>query len=171
MGNDPSYYFTHMWSFQDYRGKEKEMCINKGSIYDYINKNPAFSKFKTIVHRANMLAQLNEIQADFTIMIPTDNYLEHIPKEYFEKMDDGLARQILKASTINRVIDKKLITSSPVAYYYTQNKEMRMYVTNIGGTTRINNCVSIVQYNILLNNGMVHIVDGLITPSNDHFMN
>jgi uncharacterized surface protein with fasciclin (FAS1) repeats len=167
-----NYNFTHMSSFVDYRNPDAaEMCVNKGSIYDYINSNPIFSKFRTIVQRANMLGQLNQPQADFTVMIPPNDHLQHIPEDYFAKMDDGLARQILKASCINRVIDKNLITSSPVSYYYTQNKEMRMYVTNIGGRTEINNCCSIIQYDISLNNGMVHIIDGLIVPSNAHFMN
>ena len=171
MGNDPSLMYTHMYSFTDLRGPKPTMCINKGSIYDFINSNPSFSKFKTIVTRANMFAQLNEPQANFTIMIPPNEHLQHIPQEYFDKMDDGLARQILKASSINRIIDKNLITSSPVSYFSTQNKEMRMYITNIRDKTVINNCSTIIQYNISLNNGMIHIVDNLVAPSEAHFMN
>jgi uncharacterized surface protein with fasciclin (FAS1) repeats len=171
MGSDPSFMYTHMYSFTDLRGPKPTMCINKGSIYDFINSNPSFSKFKTIVTRANMSAQLNEPQANFTIMIPPNEHLQHIPQDYFDKMDDGLARQILKASSINRIIDKNLITSSPVSYFYTQNKEMRIYITNIGNKTVINNCSNIIQYNISLNNGMIHIVDNLIVPSEAHFMN
>ena len=171
MVNDPSYMYTHMYSFTDYRGSESKMCLNKGTIYDYISSNPSFSKFKTIVERAGMKGQLNELQANFTIMIPSDEHLNHIPVEYFNKMDDGLARQILKASSIIRILDKKIITSSPVSYYNTLNQEMRMYITNIGGKTRINNCCSIVNYDISLCNGMIHVVDNLVVPSDAHFMN
>ena len=172
MGNDPSYMYTHMYSFTDYRGDNNEkMCINSYTIYDYISKNSMFSNFKKIVEKANMSGQLNDSQANFTIMIPSDDYLRHLPDEYFENMDDGLARQILKASTINRVLDKKIITSSPVSYYYTLNSEMRMYVTNIGGRTKINNCSTIRKYDISVVNGIIHIVDNLITPSDSHFLN
>ena len=171
MVNDPSYMYTHMYSFQDYNGDNSQMCLNRGSIYDYISSTPGFTKFKSIVDRANMKAQLNEHQANSTIFAPSDNYLQHIPQEYFSNMDDGLARQILKASTINRVLDKNIITSSPVAYYTTRNPEMRMYVTNIGGQTRINNCCKVVQYDVLLSNGIIHVVDNMIAPSEAHFMN
>jgi Fasciclin domain len=171
MVNDPSYMYTHMYSFTDYRGPEGKMCVNSGTIYDYLNSNPQCSKFKKIVDRSHMSGQLNEQQANFTIMVATDNYLQHIPNEYFDNMDDGLARQILKASTMIRVVDKKILVSSPVSYYNTLNPEMRMYVTNIGGRTRINNCSSVVQYDLNLYNGTVHIVDNLVVPSDAHFMN
>ena len=72
---------------------------------------------------------------------------------------------------IDRKITKNLITSSPVAYYYTRNDKMRMYVTNIDDNTRINNSVNIVKYDINVNNGLIHIIDGIIIPNEDHFMN
>jgi hypothetical protein len=171
MVNDPSFMYTHMYSFTDYNGPTSKMCVNKNTLYDYISSTPGFSKFKSIVDRAHMAAQLNECQANFTIMIPRDESLTGIPVEYFQKMDDGLARQILKASTLYRIIDKNILVSSPVSYYVTKNPEMRMYVTNIGGRTRINNCSTILLYNIALTNGMIHIVDNLVIPSEAHFMN
>jgi len=48
---------------------------------------------------------------------------------------------------------------------------MRMYVTNINETTRINDCVNVLEYNINRTNGLIHIVDGLILPSENTFMN
>lgn len=164
--------YSHMYSFVDLANShEPQLCINKDSIYDFLHKNPHFSKFKQIVHRAKMEGQLNEIQANFTLFIPSDSSLQDIPQDFFDKMDDGLARQILKSSSLLRKIDKYLITSSPVAYYRTMDPTMRMYVTNISGRTQINNCVSVVKYDIVLNNGIIHLVDGLIVPSDDTFMN
>lgn len=170
--NTESCNFTHMYSFVDYRNnQEPELCPNPGTLYDYIRKNPNMSKFKRIVEYAMMSGQLNEHEADFTLFIPTDNFLKHIPKEYFEYMDNGLARQIFNSSTLWRQLNKDMITSSPVAYYNTRNPEMRMYVTNISGQTRINNCATIVKYDIITNNGIIHIVDNLIAPNMDTFMN
>lgn len=170
--NGQLYNFTHMYSFVDLRGKKTpELCVNSGSLYDFINKNKNLSKFRTIIERAQMMGQLNDSQADFTIMIPKDEFLAHIPVEYFEKMDDGLAKQILNCSTMRRKIDKWILTSSPVAYYTTRNPEMRMYVTNISGQTRVNNCATVVQYDIPCTNGLVHFVDNILAPNLDHFMN
>lgn len=167
--------FTHMYSFTDYRNsKENEIPkVEKESIYDYIDSqlgNP-FSKFKMIIQRAKSIGLLNDIQANCTVLIPPDKYLQHIPNDYFLKMDDGLARQILASSIIDRKICKALITSSPVSYYITRNPKMRMYITNISNKCKVNNCAEIIKFDIECNNGLIHIVNGLIAPNEDHFMN
>lgn len=167
-----NYNFTHMYSFVDYRpNKKPEVCINKNSIYAIIYGNPAFSTFRKIVDRANMIGVLNEMQAGFTVLVPSDEGLANIPKSYFDTMDIGLAKQIVKASCLNGCIDKFLLTSSPVAYYYTLNPDMRMYITNIGGSCIVNNCAKIVNFDMKACNGMVHVIDGFIAPNMDHFMN
>jgi uncharacterized surface protein with fasciclin (FAS1) repeats len=86
-------------------------------------------------------------------------------------MDKGYAKEIINSALINRKIDYNLLTSSPVSYLYTRNPKMRMYVTNINETTRINDCVNVLEYNINRTNGLIHIVDGLILPSENTFMN
>ena len=170
--NTQSYLFNHMSSFVDYRSnKPPEMCITKGSLYDVINSNPKFSKFKKIVNTAGREGFLNGEQANCSLFIPSDDYLSHIPQSFFDKMDDGLARQILDCSTIPKILASDLITSSPVCYLYTKNPAMRMYVTNISSRTKINNCATIIQYDIWCNNGIIHVLDNLLEPSQDHFMN
>ena len=168
-----SYNFTHMYSFTDYRSdKVPEVCINKNSIYAIIHGNPVFSIFRTIVERANMIGLLNDIQAQISVFVPVDSGLSHIPKEYFNTMDIGLAKQIVKASCLQACLDKKILTSSPVAYYYTLNPDMRMYVTNIGGITNLNgNCAKVVKFDMKACNGIVHVIEGFIAPNQDHFMN
>ena len=170
--NTQSLLYNHMSFFTDYQSDvEPKMCLNKGSIYDFISSNPKFSKFKKIVDTANRMGFLNDDQANCTVFIPSDDYLKHIPQNYFNTMDDGLAREILASSTIPKILASDLITSSPVAYYYTRNPKMRMYVTNINSRTKINNCATIVRYDIWCNNGIIHLIDNLIEPSQDHFMN
>jgi uncharacterized surface protein with fasciclin (FAS1) repeats len=167
-----SLYYTHMYTFTDYRSDTKpEVCITKGSLYDIINTNPSFSLFKKVIERAGMIGQLNNINADFTLLVPLDSSLKHIPKEYFENMDSGLAKQILGASSLRRTISSELLKSSPVSYFYTVNPNMRAYVTNINGITTINNCATVIKYDIPANNGMIHIVSNIIAPNDDHFMN
>lgn len=167
-----SYLYNHMSSFIDYNStKDPQMCISKGSIYDYINSHPKLSKFKKIIDTANRMGFLNEEQATCTIFVPSNDYIRNIPEQFFNTMDDGLAREILDASTIPKILASDLITSSPVCYLYTKNPRMRMYVTNINGRTRINNCANVVEYDIWCSNGIIHIIDNLIEPSQDHFMN
>lgn len=167
-----SYLFTHMSSFVDYRSvKPPELCTHKNSIYDFLYSNVEFSKFKSVVDKAQMIPFLDEIQANATIFIPSDKYLQHIPADFFSNMDIGLARQIVSSSTLPRIIDRDLLTSSPVCYLYTRNPDMRMYVTNINSRTTINNCINVIQYDIQRTNGIIHLVDNIILPSENHFMN
>ena len=163
--------YTHMWNFQDLRGVKPEIAPNPNSIYEFITCNKGFSKIKKIVENADLGGILNDIQANFTFIIPHDQSLKEYPEEFFEKMDKGFAKQIINSALINRKIDGDLLSSSPVSYIYTKNPKMRMYITNISGETRINNCVSVLKYNINLGNGLIHIIDGLIIPSEDTFMN
>lgn len=170
--NTQSYLFNHMSFFTDYRSdKAPEMCKNKNSIYYYISKNPKFSKFKKIVDHAQMMGFLDSDQANCTLFIPNNDSLKNIPEAYFDFMDDGLAKQIIAASTIPRKLAKDLLTSSPVCYYYTRNPEMRMYVTNINNQMKINECINVLQFDVWLENGIVHIVDNIIVPNQDHFLN
>ncbi len=168
-----SYNYTHMYSFVDYRGTNSQSTRNivKDTILDFIYNNPNFSRFKMIIERSGMLEQLNNSQANMTLFVPSDDYLRDISDPYFYGMDIGLARQILNSSSLNRKIGGELVKSSPVSYFTTRDSRMRMYVTNISGITQINNCVRVVKYDILLNNGIIHLVDGLIIPSDDTFMN
>lgn len=161
-----SYNFTHMTSFVDYNGKKPKTCTTKGSIYDFLYHNPNFSRFRGIVELCSMQGQLDDVQANFTLFIPSDNFLRHLPESFFTRMDDGLAHQILKSSTMNRRINKELVMSSPCSYFNTIGKHptTKMYVTNINGNTTINESVRVVKYDIILNNGIIHVVDGLIMP-------
>jgi len=167
-----AYNYTHMYSFEDLQpvGQSK-LCVNPNSLFGVIYKDKNFSKFKTIIERAGMVGQLDELEANFTLLAPEDKYLKHIPSDFFTYMDDGLARQILGASLINRKIGSKLLKSSPVAYYYTKNFDMRMYITNIRGETRVNETCKIVKFDICCDNGLLHVIDGLIVPTEQHFLN
>lgn len=158
--------FTHMYSFVDYRGT-KEYIPSSGTVYDMIYKNSEFSKFRQLVDRANMKIMLDKSELDCTIIICKD-------KDFnidIEMLDIGSARQILNCCILNKKLNKFLLKSSPVAYYYTRNPEMRLYITNISDTTRINNCYTINEFDLSCNNGIIHVASGLIVPSQEHFMN
>ena len=82
------YNYTHMYSFVDLRGNTPKQCTTPGSIFHYISTKPEFSKFKKIVENAVMTGQLNNLQADFTMLIPTDNFLKYLPENFFTEMDN-----------------------------------------------------------------------------------
>lgn len=166
-----SYDMRHMYSFNDLRpDKPPVQCLNTHSIMDILSQG-LYKKFSKIVERARMNGQLNEKQANFTLFAVPDSFLTHVPEQYFNHMDIGTAKQILNSSLMNRVIDKELITSSPVSYYPSLNSRNRLYITNISGCTMINECSKVVGFNIAAGNGLIHHVDTLIRPTNNTFIN
>ena len=170
--NTPYLNFSHMYDFIDYRSQKKpEICLTEGSLYYLIYNDKRFTKFRSIIDKAKLQGFFDSSQANLTLLIPTDEMISHIPDSFFQTMDIGFARNILDASSIPKKLKSDLLTSSPVCYYYTKNPLMRMYVTNINNITRINNCTSVVDFDIECNNGIIHIIDNLIVPNEDHYLN
>lgn len=164
--------YTHMYSFVDYRGCRCEPQITKGSIYDYVNSQPDMKLFKKVIDNSLLTGQLNDKEANFTIFIPTDDYLKkYYHPNYFDNLDGNEAKSLMDSCILNRRISSDIIKSSPVAYYSTRNLAMRMFVTNISGETILNNCAKVVKFDINLNNGVIHIIDNLLRQTDDTFMN
>ena len=158
---------THMFSFVDYRGpSEIVTCSSGNSIMDYIDKHPKLTKFKKIIKAANFTTQLSQKQANFTLFAPLDEHIGNV-----DNIGDGLARQILSMSLMDKEIDGNLLRSSPVSYIATKNSQNRMYITNICGVTELNQLAQVVQYDIKTDNGIIHLTNGLLFPTNNTFIN
>ena len=165
--------YTYMYNFvQQLRNQgTMSICVEPGSIYGVLRSTPNFSKFLGIVDRARFASQLNSIQADFTVFVPTDDSLQDVPADFFKDMDIGLARQIVESCLMNRKIDKSLLTSSPVGYFMTLNPRMRMFVRNIGGKTILNDTATVISFDNDCTNGTIHVIDNLIIPTDQTFLN
>ena len=151
--------------------KTSSLCVEPGTIYDFLYTSRNFSKFLSIVDKARFSDQLNSNQADFTLFCPTDDSLRDLPADFFKDMDVGMARQIVYSSLMNRRIDLELLFSSPVSYYMTMNPRMRLFVTNIGGKTLLNETAYITLPNKQCTNGIIHGTNGLLMPTNQTFLN
>lgn len=163
----PSLDMTHMYSFVDYRGVIKTADCKTFSIMNYLDENAEFSKFRDMINKTNMHGKFNSCQSNFTLFIVPNTYIKNDIK------DIGLANRILNMSTMNNVIDSNLLTSSPSSYYYTLNKEQRLYVTNDYDThtTNVNLCSKVLFFDIKCSNGMIHVLDNLLVPTDEHYIN
>lgn len=162
----------HMWDFSDLRSsRPAELCTPADTVYDYISRHPHMKKFASIIARAGMIGALSEKQFDTTLLAPLDTYLPE-PQKFFDNMDRGQARRIIAVSTLNSKIDGQLLRSSPVSSFATKDpyNANYMYVTNISGVTRINQCATVIEYDIRLGNGILHITDNIILPNYEHFI-
>ena len=156
--------FTHMFDFTDLRGPypKREPC--KNSLLGIITNNPDFKKFNFMVRRAGLEEFLNSPQANFTIFVPSDKALDFISEDLFTNMDILTARRIVKTSMLYERIPAKILEDSPAAYYYTTDTTNRLFITNLSGITYINNNIKLIEKDILLDNGIIHVIDNLIIP-------
>jgi len=159
---------SHMYSFTDLRKcikGPKQYC--KGSIMDIINSNADFSKFAYIIKLARLDNVLNDIQANFTIFVPSNRMINDISEGVFTNLDISSARQIVLTSIIKYRIPSSLLSDSPASYFITMNPVEKLFITNMNNIIYINNCISVVHTDIEATNGLIHIVDKLIWP---HFI-
>lgn len=164
--NSQSLNFTHMFDIIDKRGKYpiKTSCPN--SLLDIIQKHPDFSKFYYMVKLAQLEHILNCNQADFTIFIPSDKALSmNVNDNIFINMEKCTAFNIVKSSMLNNRIPSEILEDSLTSYYYTTDNANRLSITNILGQTYINNNIRIIKKDILANNGIIHITDGMFIPN------
>lgn len=177
--NSQGYNLTHMSSFVDQQLK-KGLTVpeqyNKNSLYGKLRTNAGFKKFYSVVQRSGVSDRLDEPQANFTLLTVPDDKLIHIPNDYFTTMDRGLAFRIVKTMLLNRKLDKTIITSSPFSYYKNMN-DQQLYITNTeydtdpnSGTTSINKCATVLQFDVGADNGIIHVIDNILMPTNDHFL-
>lgn len=156
--------FTHMFDMPDLRGPLPEIKYNKDSIMYLLNDNPDFSKFKYIIKLANLENIYNDIQANFTLFVPSDKALSHIDDNVFINMDLLTARNIIRSSTLKQRITGAILEDSPISLLHTLDPRNRLRVTNINGRTFLNNSINVIHTNISASNGMIHVVDNLLWP-------
>ena len=165
-----AYNNTHMWDFSDLRGTS-ELCVKANTVYHFISTHPNMKKFASVIRQADMIAELGQKQFNTTLFVPLDNFLRE-DQSFFDHMDRDLARRIISVSSLNSKIDGTLIRSSPVSSFATKDpyNSDYMYVTNISGRTVINQCAKVVEYNVKLDNGIIHITNNIILPNYRHFI-
>ena len=109
---------------------------------------------------------LDNLQADFTLFIPSDTELKYrnIQEDFYVNMDQGTARHIVLSSLLDARIPSEILKDSPATYFITKDPPNRLFITNINEKTRINNLFNVIHYDIVCNNGIIHVVDGMINP-------
>jgi uncharacterized surface protein with fasciclin (FAS1) repeats len=154
-----------MWDFVDLRDsdpKKQQYCPN--SIMETLNTHPDFTKFRYMVKLANLENILSAPQADFTLFIPSDIAIQNLGDSVFVNMDSSTARHIVKSSMIERKIPSELLEDSPASYFITKDPPNRLFVSNMNGRTYINNNINVIHKDMILSNGIIHVVDSLLRP-------
>lgn len=142
---------------------------NSGTVLSLIRNNPDFSIFSYIVGFARMDGMLDDPQFNGTVFVPSDSYLESMdfPRAIIENLRRSTARAIVEYSILQERITESVLRSSPVSHYMTRyNPCKRLLIENMRGVTTLqaNGDITVVHYNALLSNGIIHVIDNLLVP-------
>lgn len=162
--NTQSHNFSHMWNIRDLRGQRPKQPECPNSLMSIINKTPDFSKFGYMVKLAKLDGIYSNLQANFTIFVPSNDAIKGLGDEVFVNMDSSTARHIVLSSTMDRKIPSELIEYSPASYFYTKDNPNRLFITNMSGKTSINTDIDVIHKDIMASNGIIHVINSLIWP-------
>lgn len=136
-----------------------EKRYTRGNIMYYLFKE--YPIFARLVQLAKLDDQLNDALFDGTLFVPCREYLDRYQDYLYSIQDVSVARNVVSASILPNVVQLSVLESAVLP---TQNKYNPIYVSQVGGECCINGNLFIVKPNLLLNNGIVHVLNGMVNP-------
>lgn len=156
--------FTHMYDMPDLRGnRDWEVCPN--SLLDIIKKNKDFSLYDFLVNKAGFYKILMENAANFTLFIPSDEYIKKSGLEqHILSLDKAEARNLILSTMLNNRITSDLLCVTDASVLKTRNQPNNLYVKCLDNSVVINDYAKIVQFDIQATNGIIHVIDKVLFP-------
>lgn len=154
--------YTHMFDIPDIRGPLPIVKLCPGSIASIINDNPDFSAFNFILRLSGLQNIYNGLQANCTLFVPSNSVFKDT--NFIKNMDRNTAINIVRNSTLDKIITKDIIQESPASIFTTRNNPNNLFIQNISGISEICPNIHFLQFNIRANNGIIHVIDKLIIP-------
>lgn len=169
--------YRHMYDVADLHSVEESKVVpTKGTILHAIMSNNDFSFFQDLVKRGKMEEYLNDPVLTATLFLPTDRSFERLPSHVIRQLEsksprDVVAFHILKAPV--SIISMKGIRQYFETVHPRENLliEGRTPMPKIGHrhqstsvTPSINYEPSIIEPDILMENGIIHIINSPLVP-------
>jgi uncharacterized surface protein with fasciclin (FAS1) repeats len=141
------------------------------NIYTYLEQNAdQFSMFKQIVDKAGYASFLNTY-GTYTLFAANNAgvtaYLKTINKASVDNIDEAMAKSIVSVSLIADTINTQMFTDGKMRSPTTIGQFLTTGASNVNGVTSvtINRQANLVKGNVRIGNGIVHIIDNVLTPA------
>jgi uncharacterized surface protein with fasciclin (FAS1) repeats len=167
-GNHEPNDLRYTYYIKDLRSSVPEPMSRPEHIFGLIQDNSDFSIFYHMIIKAELYGIYNDLQANLTLFVPSNEYLlQKYSPQFFENMDQYTAREIVLFHTLNKKISYEMLTSSKAMYLNTMVDESvysRLLCESCSNMVTLNCNVHIKIPNIYRKNGLIHVVDGLMIP-------
>ena len=169
-GSDPGWMLTFTKEIKDLRKPNAGLNADRFTIAGLLQHNKDFSLFNYLVRRAKMEDILNDYSSNFTLFVPSDEYLSKLyPEWFFVSTDYMAAKDFVLAHMVNRKVTLEMLMSSEGLRLPTHHRTGRFssfYSSYIPKLKEIilNNNAKVEEGNIMVNNGIVHVISNFIFP-------
>ncbi len=142
---------------------QPDIKITPRSMYEFLLKNRKFSNFLKLCENAGKIGMLNDPNFSHTIFL--------IPNEHLSlyNLDFGSSREIVDSLTLNGKITRNELYRYPITKFSTRNPSCNLIINK--GTVNsdrdipnkvINDCSKIIDNEIILQNGIFHVVNNSV---------
>ena len=169
-GSDPSWMLNFTKEVKDLRKPNSGLNTDRFTLSGLLQHNPDFTIFNYLVRRAKLEHILNDYVTNLTLFVPSDTFLKNLYPEWFFVSTDYLAaKDFVLAHLVNRKVTLEMLMSSEGMQIQTHHRTGRFksfYTSYVPGPheIRLNNNAKIIEGNIMLNNGIIHVIDNFIFP-------
>lgn len=137
-------------------------------VLDLARSTPNLSTFVKLIEQAGLVDDLKRIEK-FTLFAPTNEAFSKIPEEKLQSLLTSDNKALLY-----RMLQAHIVPSEVSSAQLDDNTRIRMsedsYVaidSGIGGTVTTVGGAQIVKSDIEASNGTIHVVDAIVTPTED----
>ena len=142
--------------------------IPLNTISGFIHSHPGeYQLFAWMIKLADMELKMGSEQFDQTLFLVNDANLRTQfgnDDSFFINMDKHQAIHIIGAHLLNKKIHKKTLESQRLTKLFTKNQQTELMFLNNYGDITINNMARLIEADIKLQNGVIHIIDRLLLP-------
>lgn len=151
-----------LWSCD---GNDNTTTVAPNNVLQVVSGQPAISTFTDAINRSGIGATLTSQNTRFTIFAPTnDAFSAYLQANGYSNLDQVPAADLTNLVNYHITLGRNMVNRLDSARLLYTLSEARIFVFNTNNTISLNGEAQLIQNDIGARNGVVHIVDQVLTP-------
>lgn len=141
------------------------MAVRTVNVYETAKANPDFSTLVSLLDQAGLSATLRDESVNFTVFAPTNAAFDKLGAKTLEDLKSPKSAEKLKDILLYHVVRGKLMAGDVAKSGELQgmNDKVILVKQSESGTVMVGNA-AVTTADVDASNGVVHIVDAVLTP-------